>query len=168
MGEGEVSVWLRRTTPDDLDFVLAAEGDEENAPFIGQWRREEHAAALADGDVAHLIIGRAEDGRRVGYVILTGLTDAERGIRLRRICVTEKGRGYGREAVRLVQRLAFEELGASRLWLMVRSHNARAQRLYESAGLIREAPDPEAGADAPVVMGIWRGAAHCLSRRRPV
>jgi diamine N-acetyltransferase len=151
-----MSVRLRRTAPEDLDFVLAAEGDGENAPFIGPWTREEHAAALADGDAAHLIIVRAEDDRRVGYVILTGLTDGARGIRLRRICVTEKGRGYGREAMRLVQRLAFEDLGASRLWLMVRSHNVRAQRLYESVGMIREAPDPGASADAAVVMAMGK------------
>lgn len=160
-------VQLRRTTREDLDFVLAAEGDAENAPFIGQWSREQHAAALADGDMAHLIITRAEDGRRVGYTILTGLTDAERGIRLRRICVTEKGRGYGSAALRLVEHLAFGELGASRLWLMVRSHNTRAQRLYESAGLLAEAPGPEAGVDAPIVMAMMKPGSCARPPRRP-
>ncbi len=157
-------VILRRTTAEDLDFVLAAERDEENAPFIGQWMREEHAAALTDENMAHLVIACSEDGRRMGYLILTGLTDSERGIRLRRICVTETGRGYGREALRLVQRLAFEELRARRLWLMVRSHNVRAQRLYESVGLVREAPAPEARADAPIVMAMRRPGENDVRR----
>ncbi len=145
-------VRLRRTTPEDLDFVLGAEGEAENAPFIGQWTREEHAAALADDDMAHLVIACSEDDRRVGYVILTGLSDGERGVRLRRICVTEKGRGYGRAGLRLVQRFVLEEMGAPRLWLMVRGHNARAQRLYESAGLVREGSDPEGA----IVMAMVR------------
>ena len=131
-------VRLRSTTAEDLDFVLAAEHDEENLPFIGQWSREQHTAALQEEDIAHMVVERIEEGERVGYVILTGLADLSQGIRLRRICVTEKGKGYGRETLRLVKQLAFEELQAHRLWLIVRGHNLRAQRLYESDGFVRE------------------------------
>lgn len=154
-------VRLRKTTADDLDFVLAVEGDEENLPFIGQWTREQHLAALQDPDTSHLIVARTEDGRRVGHLILTGLTDREQGIRLRRICVTEKGEGYGREALRLAIRLAFEELQTPRLWLIVRGHNLRARRLYQSEGFVREAPpegaaDAAAPADSPITMSLLK------------
>ena len=141
-------VRLRDTTADDLDFVLAVEGDEENLPFIGQWTREQHLTSLQDPDIAHLIVAHTADGRRVGHLILTGPSDCDQGIRLRRICVTEKGEGYGREALRLAIRLAFEELGTPRLWLIVRGHNLRAQWLYQSEGFVREA-FPEGAADAP-------------------
>lgn len=150
-------VRLRKTTADDLDFVLSAEGDEENLPFIGQWTREEHLAALPDPDTAHLIVARTEDGRRVGHLILTGLSDRDQGIRLRRICITEKGEGHGREALRLAIRLAFEELRTPRLWLIVRGHNLRAQRLYQSEGFVREAaPDAAAPAEPAIVMSMLK------------
>ena len=145
-------VRLRRTELGDLDFVLAAESDLENVPFIGQWPREEHLAALGDGDVAHLIVTRIADGARVGYVILTGLGEAAEGVRLRRICITEKGQGYGTETLRLVKQLVFEELGAPRLWLKVRPHNVRAQRLYAAAGMSAE----PGRAEGPIVMSLAR------------
>ena len=154
-------VRLRSTTAEDLDFVVAAERDEENLPFIGQWTREQHLAALQDAGTAHMIVARTEAARRVGHVILTGLADRDQGIRLRRICVTEKGEGYGREALRLVKRLAFEELQTPRLWLIVRRHNLRAQRLYESEGFVREAPRPRdangaAPADSAITMSMLK------------
>jgi RimJ/RimL family protein N-acetyltransferase len=155
-------VRLRTTTAEDLDFVLAAECDEENSPFIGQWTREQHAAGLQDADIAHMVVESVEDGQRVGYVILTGLADRSQGIRLRRICVTEKGKGYGGEVVRLVKQLAFQELQVERLWLTVRGHNVRAQRLYESAGFLREEPrqrctQVSAGVKPGIVMSMLRG-----------
>lgn len=40
--------------------------------------------------------------------------------------------------MRLVKAIAFDHLGAHRLWLDVRDHNVRAQRLYDSEGFVRE------------------------------
>ncbi len=122
---------MRRTRAEDLDFVLRAEGDAENRRFVWQWTRAEHAAALASEDTAHFIIETEADERPVGYVILTGLANpySSASVELKRMVVTEKGRGYGRQALRLVQRLAFAERGAHRLWLDVVDHNVRAARL---------------------------------------
>jgi hypothetical protein len=50
----------------------------------------------------------------------------------------ERDRGYGRQAIRLIKALAFVRWQAERLWLTVRTHNARAQHLYESEGFITE------------------------------
>jgi hypothetical protein len=44
---------LRRTVPEDLDFVLSAEHHEENHPFIIAWPRAQHQKALANSDMAH-------------------------------------------------------------------------------------------------------------------
>lgn len=48
---------IRKTALQDLDFVMAAEQAESNRRFIGQWSREQHVAALQDGDILHLIMG---------------------------------------------------------------------------------------------------------------
>ena len=131
-------VRLRPTAERDLDFVLRAEWNEEDRPYIGRWPRERHLDALAEDDAAHLMVERTEDGTPVGYAILTGL-EGDGGIFcLKRLMVAEKGRGYGRAALKLVKDCAFEDLGAHRLWLHVFEYNARARRLYESEGFVVE------------------------------
>ena len=45
-----------------------------------------------------------------------------------------RGRGYGTEALLLLERLAFLTLGLERLELEVRMDNAAARRCYERAG----------------------------------
>ncbi len=155
-----MDIRLRHTRESDLDFVLAAEQDEENRPFVKVWTREQHLAALASEDISHLIIESAGDGS-VGYVILAGLSDANRSVEVRRVVVTVKGRGYGKGALRLINDLVFVKLEAHRLWLDVKEHNARARHVYESEGFVtegvlRECLKTETGFESLVVMSILR------------
>jgi RimJ/RimL family protein N-acetyltransferase len=131
-------VRLRATVEKDVPFVIAAERADDNRAFVAQWTRDQHEKALADPDVRHLIIERADDQKPVGYIILAGLENPNQSVEFRRIVVTEKGKGYGRCALQLVKRLAFEDLHAHRLWLDVKDHNARARYVYESEGFITE------------------------------
>jgi RimJ/RimL family protein N-acetyltransferase len=131
-----VDVSARPSSPDDLAFVLAAERAPDNAPFVLQWPRERHVAAMDDPSCAHWIV--EQGGRAAGYVILMDLFSAHGSVQFRRLVVLEKGRGIGRAAVRLVKAAAFERFGAHRLWLDVMEHNQRAQALYESEGFVRE------------------------------
>ena len=137
------AVRLRPTTPADLDWVLAAEGHPENAPFVTQWTRGRHEAAFDDPDARHLVIERVADGRAVGYVILAGLLGRGDGIELRRIVVTEKGHGHGRATLRLIKRMALVDLRARRLWLDVRRNNPKARSLYEDEGFVIEGETPD-------------------------
>jgi len=133
-----MNVCLRRTLESDIDFVLSAENADENLPFIIAWTREQHMHALSNRDLQHLIIERCVDAGPVGYVILAGLGQVHQSIELRRMVVTEKNKGYGREALRLIKKKAFEELCAHRLWLDVKDHNLHARHVYESEGFIVE------------------------------
>src|SRR5687768_2270736 len=157
-----MDVRLVGTSENDLDFVLSAEQSAENRSFVSMWAREQHLGALTSDDLSHLIIKNTADGSRVGYIILAGLADVNQSIEFRRIVVTEKGKGYGKEALRLVKKLAFEELEAHRLWLDVKEHNVRARHLYESEGFVtegvlRECIKAEAGFESLVLMSILRG-----------
>jgi RimJ/RimL family protein N-acetyltransferase len=129
---------LRKTSRWDLSFVISAERAEDNRNFVAQWTQEQHKAALSQPDMRHLIIEHLETRKPVGYVILAGLKDPNQSIEFRRIVVTDKGKGYGRSAVRLVKQLAFNELNAHRLWLDVKVYNAYARHLYESEGFVVE------------------------------
>ena len=152
---------LRATTENDLDFVLTAEQSPENSLFVTRWTREQHKAVFESRDGAHLIIETEPERRRVGYLILAGLENANGSIELGRIVVTEKGKGHGRVALRLVKQLAFAESHAHRLWLDVKEHNQRARHLYESEGFIiegalRECLKTETGFESLVIMSILR------------
>jgi RimJ/RimL family protein N-acetyltransferase len=134
-GSSTAELRLRPTREDDLDFVVAAQADPDNAPFIRNSPRAEHLGWLSDPRHRHVIA--EADGRAVGFALLR-LHPEDHAVELRRIAVTEKGRGYGRATLELAIRWAFEEHGAHRLWLDVKPHNERARSLYRSAGFVEE------------------------------
>jgi RimJ/RimL family protein N-acetyltransferase len=135
-----MSLVLRSTHKTDLPFVFKTEQKASRDGFVGLESLADHEKFLADEDIRHLII--ETERRPVGYVILAGLKDVHENIELKRIVVAEKGMGFGRKAVQMVKKMAFEELNANRLWLDVFDSNDRARRLYESEGFMVE--------------GVWR------------
>lgn len=151
---------LRRTEEPDLAFVKEAEQSPHNKPFIGQWSLEEHRAALADPDMLHLVMEESAGGR-AGYVIVTGLQDRNRSVCIKRIVVEAKGKGYGQETLRLLKDWLFTNASVHRLWLDVKTHNARAQHVYESAGFtyegtLRECVQVEDRFESLQIMSILR------------
>jgi RimJ/RimL family protein N-acetyltransferase len=156
-----MNVRLRRTLEDDLDFVLRAEQSAENRPFVVLWSRAQHLTALTSEDISHLIIEELSGGEPVGYIILAGLAEKNQSVEFRRIVVTEKNKGYGSEALRLIKQLAFERLNAHRLWLDVKETNERARHIYEAEGFVvegvlRECLKGEDGFESLVVLSVLR------------
>ena len=154
-----MEIELRRTTEDDLPYVLSAEGDQDNRRFVTAWPEQKHRAALADTNIDHLILESKPNSQRIGFVILAGLQGEHRSIEFMRIVVTDKGKGYGRSAVQAIKRYAFETLAAHRLWLDVKEHNKRARALYESEGFryegtLRECLNGPEGFESLVVMSL--------------
>ncbi len=152
---------MRLTTPADLAFVLAAESAPDNRPFIKQWTWQEHEAALQQRDWLHMIIEREADATAMGYTILAGLANPNRSIELRRLVLLDKGKGYGRQVLRMLKQRAFLEWGAHRLWLDVVENNIRARALYESEGfvidgILRECLQTADGFESLVIMSMLR------------
>ena len=131
-------VEVRPTTKTDLDYVLKIERAPENAPFIRQWSIHQHQSAILDDNMVHLIVQKTSDNKTIGYIILVGLKNPDQSIEFKRIVMKDKNEGYGREAVQLVKKIVFENLGAHRLWLEVMENNDRAIQLYKSEGFISE------------------------------
>ena len=150
---------LRSTTETDLSFVIVTEHEAAKSGVVTAQSPEDHKNYLEDGNVRHLII--ENENKAVGYVILAGLEDKNESVELRRIVVAEKGKGFGRQALRLIKKIVFNESNAHRLWLDVVDHNERARRLYESEGFIeegvwRECFKSETGRESLVFMSILR------------
>jgi RimJ/RimL family protein N-acetyltransferase len=106
-----------------------------------------------------LIIASQPHSQPVGFVILAGLQGEHRSIEFRRIVVTEQGKGYGRAAVRAIQRHAFDTLSAYRLWLDVKEPHTRARAVYKKEGFhyegtLRECLKGPEGFESLVVMSV--------------
>jgi diamine N-acetyltransferase len=152
-------VRLRPTMQSDLAFVLSIERDPANLPFITPWERTQHEAAIRFPDFRHFIIEGGDDLDAVGFLILIGCRSPNQSLELKRMVVQDKGHGYGRAALRVAKKVAFDDLGAHRLWLDVRTHNARARSLYDTEGFVvegtlRECVRGSHGFDSLVVMSM--------------
>lgn len=128
-----MEITLRPTSPDDLDFVIALERDDDNRPFIGQWSREEHQAAIDRADREHWIVSDAQ-GVPLGYVILYDVRAIGQGVYVKRIAIGPKSAGIGRRALAELVAHAFRDLGAEFVTLGVYAHNLRAQKSYRAVG----------------------------------
>lgn len=150
---------LRPTMQSDLDYVLSLERDPENLPYITPWEKIQHEAAIRFPDFRHFIIEAGPELERGGFLILIGCRNQHQSIELKRMVVQNKHQGVGRAALRVVKKIAFDDLGAHRFWLDIKKRNTRAQALYVSEGFVfegelREAVKVEDGYDSLVVMSM--------------
>jgi RimJ/RimL family protein N-acetyltransferase len=115
--------WARghTTREETLDFI---------ARTRGQWiMRQNFGAGVFLNEDGKLLGGiglHAHDWRARGFEI---------GYWLRR---TATGRGYMREAVQVMTRLAFEGLGANRVVIRCDARNVRSRRVAEACGYVLE------------------------------
>jgi diamine N-acetyltransferase len=150
---------LRPTMQSDLDYVLSLERDPENLPYITPWEKIQHEAAIRFPDFRHFIIEAGPELERGGFLILIGCRNQHQSIELKRMVVQNKHQGIGRAALRVVKKIAFDDLGGHRFWLDIKKRNTRAQALYVSEGFVfegelREAVKVQDGYDSLVVMSM--------------
>ncbi|MCF2945260.1 GNAT family N-acetyltransferase [Paenibacillus tarimensis] len=136
------------------------ERDPDNVPFISQWTREQHGEAMADPDALHLVIEDA-GGNLAGYLIVNGLDDPNRSVCLTRIALQTQGKGYGKEAIRLIVEWLFAHTNVHRIWLDVKDFNLRALHVYRSSGFtiegtLRDAVLRDGKYESLIVMSILR------------
>ncbi|WP_020060387.1 GNAT family N-acetyltransferase [Bacillus sp. 123MFChir2] len=60
------------------------------------------------------------------------------GFRISMASISLTGKGYGTEAIKIVQSFVFKQLKLNRLQLEVFSHNSRGIRAYEKVGFVKE------------------------------
>jgi diamine N-acetyltransferase len=132
---------LQTATLSHVDFILTQEAREEFSSFICSWSRDKHLQNLQNSDQHYLMITTDADTDTeaiAGYAILSGLQSPHRNIELTRIVIVEPGKGFGKTALKLIQKRVFEAYQAHRLWLDVFEDNHRARRVYKSVGFTQE------------------------------
>ena len=159
---GNARIRLRPTLIDDLEYVITVENDPVNRPSITPWERTQHEAAVRFPDFRHFIVEAGDALEPVGFVILVGCRSPHKSIELKRMVIQSKGQGLGRACLRLLKKIAFEDLGAHRFWLDVKTHNVRAKALYDKEGFVeegrlRECVRTDGGYESLVVMSLLEG-----------
>lgn len=126
----------------DSEFVRLLDTDPARLLSVGkhkEWLEKDLLEEQKNDELFFLIRTLVEE-RTIGFVGLDGIRwvhgDAWVGIGL-----GEReywGKGYGTDAMQILQRYAFDELNLHRLSLNVFDYNQRAIRSYEKAGFIVE------------------------------
>lgn len=122
----------------DLDVIISIERDKKNKHYIYQWSMEQHYRKIIAEDWMHIVIIRKDTQTIIGYILLEGIQSEHDTIELTRMTIQEKGKGYGRKALKLIKSLCFETFGCHRLWLDVFEDNKNAISLYETEDFLYE------------------------------
>ncbi|MFH0878799.1 MAG: GNAT family protein [Lentisphaerota bacterium] len=93
-----------------------------------------------DKNIFHFRVRARSDDRLLGFVELSWIswTNASGHIRLGIGASEDRRRGYGREALALLLRYAFDELNLHRLTALIAEYNLPAQSLFSKFGFIEE------------------------------
>jgi RimJ/RimL family protein N-acetyltransferase len=119
-----------------IPFIMATERTPGFENLVGHWDEARHRSALSDGRHAYFVA--CDGGEPVGFAILRDWNSPEHVTLLKRVAVSDPGRGFGRSLLRNVIDVAFEETPVWRLWLGVFPENIRARRAYEAVGFTAE------------------------------
>lgn len=121
----------------DIEMIIQIESDRDNRNFLWIGTPEEHMSEIRDPDHMLLLFRNKETSDVKGYALIR-LDFKSNIFEIRRIAITDKGKGYGRESMCELIRYAFEETDTNRLWLDVYPDNKVGIHLYESLGMHRD------------------------------
>lgn len=130
---------LRTANIDNYDFISTAERDEDSTKWVGNWSLGLRIEKFGDNNFLQTIV-ETDEGHIVGFIDFRDMLH-DTQVELKRIVITEKSKGYGKEAMYLSQKFAFEVLGRNRLYLGTKTENVRAQHVYHSTGFTLVNPE---------------------------
>ena len=133
---------VRLAVKNDLDFIMKLEQSDENNAFVFQGTLEEHLDEIKDDNTFLMIIEDKVSHTSKGF-ILSGIDRKSDVFELRRIIISDKNHGYGKEIITALMKYCFEELCINRFWLDVFTDNHAGIHLYRQLrmtldGVLRE------------------------------
>lgn len=123
-----------RAQQGDIEDIIALESHRENRDYLWIGTYEEHKNEIADPNHELVLFEEKESGKHVGYA-LNRLDFASEKWELRRIAISDKRNGYGKEVMNGFFKFAFEKLNMNRFWLDVYPDNGIGIKLYEGLGM---------------------------------
>ncbi|MBU3144154.1 GNAT family N-acetyltransferase [Clostridium sp. CF012] len=121
----------------DIETIINLENNKDNRNFIWVGTYEEHKAEIEDKNHLLFVFRKKEDNLIVGFALIR-LDFKSEVFELRRIAISNKGIGYGKEVMSALLKYAFEEINVNRFWLDVYPDNIIGIKLYEGLGMHRD------------------------------
>ncbi|HWQ79915.1 MAG TPA: GNAT family protein [Anaerovoracaceae bacterium] len=130
-------LFILEAVESEIPAIIELESHKDNRDFLWIGTYEEHKAEIEDKNHHLLVFKRKEDRVIIGYALIR-LNFKSEVLELRRIAISEKGKGYGKEAMLALLKYAFEERNINRFWLDVYPDNTIGIQLYEGLGMHRD------------------------------
>lgn len=139
--EGEVAFLSEIDSSDAALFMRVM--DDEEVRVLARSRRdvmnEANTAKMLENLQRHeegFVVHRRDDGLAIGYALILDRDEYNREASLAISIAGEenRGKGFGRDAMKLLLKHAFIDLNLESVYLSAYEYNRRALRLYESLG----------------------------------
>lgn len=130
-------LYITSATEMDIETIINLESHVDNRDFLWIGTYEEHEAEIRDKNHKLFVFRRKEDKLIIGFALIR-LDFKSEIFELRRIAISHKGIGYGKEVMKTLLKYAFEDINTNRFWLDVYPDNAIGIKLYEGLGLHRD------------------------------
>lgn len=158
-------VYLSDPRPGDAETLAATQWNNELIRMLG-WdtytpyslEKWDEFLNSSDGKENFLFCVRLlQDDTFLGYVSLSSIQLKNRGAEasIAIFDAENRGKGYGKDAMEVLLRYAFMELGLHKVRLSVNANNLPAVRTYERVGFVREGVDREALYQDNRWLDIW-------------
>ena len=130
-------LYIQEAEDKDIPEIIEIESHPENRDYLWIGTPQEHADEIRDPNHLLLLFREKNGGETAGYALIR-LDFKSHRFELRRIAITKKRQGYGRESMKALLCYAFEERDTNRFWLDVYPDNEYGILLYESLGMHRD------------------------------
>ena len=130
-------LYIDEATEAEIPELIEIESHEENRNYLWIGTYEEHQSEIADPNHLLLIFHEKKSRQTKGYALIR-LNHKSHIFEVRRIAITDKGKGFGKESMIGLIRYAFEHADTNRLWLDVYPDNEVGINLYDSLGMHRD------------------------------
>jgi [ribosomal protein S5]-alanine N-acetyltransferase len=130
-------LYIVDATKADIETIIELESHKDNRNFLWVGTYAEHEAEIEDKNHLLFVFRRKEDNLIIGYALIR-LNFKSDIFELRRIAISHKGMGYGKEAMIGLFKYAFEERNINRFWLDAYTDNIVGIKLYEGLGMHRD------------------------------
>lgn len=140
---------FEEATLETIETIIELESHPDNRDFLWIGTYDEHVEEINDENQLLCVIKEKVSLEIIGYCLIR--FDRKSAVfELRRIAISKKGKGYGRESMIGLFDFAFNKCHSNRLWLDVYPDNTIGIKLYESLkmhrdGIMRESDKTDRG-----------------------
>lgn len=122
---------------EEIKEIIFLENKEENKKFVWQGTYEEHLKEINSSSDFLLTFKEKESNQIVGFALIN-INNQSNIFELRRIVISKKRKGYGKESILGLMNYAFNKKNINRFWLDVYTDNKIAIELYKKLGMTFE------------------------------